>query len=262
MRRAAFALLVGVSLPAPALARDFCPDRPRRANPPCVIEPGRVDVEASLVDWSRASTPGASQDQWLIGDLLVRTGLNPAVEARIGLTSYGVTRTYDPAGVAHDYAAGDLSLGLRWNLAHPGGSGASVALQPTLTLPTGGRAIGAGTWGAALALPASFDLGHGASLGFTPQVAAAPNIDRRDWHLAYSGALALGHALTKRLAASAEVYAARDEAPDRADRASPDPALALALKLGSETQFDSSAYLGLTPDTPDVEAIVGIAHRF
>ena len=257
MKAAALALLAATT---PAFARDFCPDRPDRANPPCVTEPGRVDVEASLGDWSLTTAPGTRDERFLIGDLLVRTGLSQSVEARIGLTSYGFTRTRIGADVQRDRGAGDLSLGLRWNLAHPDGSGASVAVQPTVTVPTGGDAIGAGAWAFALALPSSVDLGRGWQLGFTPEVEAAANPERHGRHLAYSGALVIGHPVTKALSASAEIYGAREEAPASATRASAD--VALALKLGEETQLDASAYVGLTPDTPDVQAIFGIAHRF
>jgi len=247
-------------LATPALAREFCPDRPDRANPPCVTDVGRFEVETSLADWSLTRAPHARMDSILVGDLLLRTGLTRSVEARVGLTSYGFTRTRAGSDIAREEGAGDLSLGLRWNLARPDGNGLSVALQPTLTLPTGGTAIGAGTWAFALALPASVDLGHGFALGFTPEVDAAANGDRRGRHLAYSGALVLGHPLTRALAASAELYAARDESPDRADRASAD--FSLALRIAPDTQLDASSYVGLTPDTPDVEWIVGLAHRF
>ncbi len=261
--RAAVVGLVMLAFPAAAThaaPREFCPDRPDRANPPCVIEPGRIEAEASLVDWSLTRAPGTRQDQFLTGDFLVRTGLSRTIEARLGFTSYGFTRQRDPGGVTRQQGIGDVSLGVRWNLAHPDGNGASIALQPTFTLPTGGNAIGAGTWNFALALPASADLGGGFQLGFTPQVAAAANPDRRDRHLAYSAAFVLGHAVTRALAASVELYGSRDEGAGSADRASADAAL--ALRVAPDTQLDVGAYIGLTPDTPDIEAIVGIARRF
>lgn len=261
MRRHALALVSFLGAAAAhADPRDFCPDRPGRATPPCVTDVGRLEVETSFVDWSLTRAPDTSADTIFISDLLVRTGLTRSVEARIGLTSYGFTRTRSGSAVQRDEGAGDLSFGLRWNLARPDGNGVSVALQPTLRLPTGGSAIGAGTWAFALSLPASFDLGHGFALGLTPEVNAAADIDRRGRHLAYAGALVLGHPLTKAVALSVEFYGAREEGPDHVDRASAD--FGLALRIAPDTQLDASSYIGLTAQTPDVEWIVGLAHRF
>lgn len=226
-----------------------------------MIEPGRLAVEAGIADWALANRAGSRDETLLVGDLLFRTGVTHRIEARLGLTSYGFTRTRTAGGVHRDDSLGDLSLGFRWNLRHPDGEGISVAVQPSLSVPTGGSAIGSGALGISLEVPFSAPIGHGLTIGLTPAVSAAPDSDRRGQHLAYSGAFVLGVPVGKMVEASAEFYAAQDDnAAGHTTRASAD--FALAYRVMPELQLDASTYVGLTPDTPDVELIVGIAHRF
>ena len=254
---AALALLAAT----PAAARDFCPDRPEQANPPCVTEVGRIEIEGSLVDWSFSDRGAARNDTLVFGDLLVRTGVTRSIEARFGLAAYGIDRFRDRSGVSRATGPGDVSLGARWNLRHPDGHGFSVALQTTLFVPTGGDAIGGGDLGGGISLPTSVELGPDVTLGFTPEVDSAVDSDRRGRHLAYSAAVALSVPLMPSVAGSIELRGARDDDPaGELDSASAD--VALAWRVARDWQVDVSSYIGLTPDTPDCELLFGFARRF
>ncbi|WEK01900.1 MAG: transporter [Candidatus Sphingomonas phytovorans] len=262
MKRLAAALLL---LPGAAYAedRDYCPARPGLDTPPCTIAPGHVSVEVGLADWTRADTAASRNDTILIGDILVRVGLTDSIEAEVGLTSFGRSRTRDKSSGGIDSAdrAGDALLGLKANLHHPDGSGFSVAVEPFVTIPVGRPPIGAGDWGAGVLVPLSVDLGHKLSLQFTPEADAAVNQDGAGRHFAVSGTVGLGVGISDTVNGTIEFQELRDEDPSGRTMQSL-ASVSVAWMRRGDWQFDIGTAVGLNRDAPDAELYAGVSHRF
>ena len=154
-----------------------------------------------------------------------------------------------------------MRLGLRRNLLHPDGKGVSFALEPYVTAPVGGRAIGAGDWGFGVLLPANVDLSDKVSFQFTGSVDAAVDQDRSGRHLSYSGDWGLGFDLSDRVTTVAEIQVVADEDPSGRTTQSV-AALSLAWQPTKRTQLDLLAAAGLNRDTPDLELGLGGAILF
>jgi hypothetical protein len=245
--------------------RDLCADRPGKGSPACTVDPGHLQAEFGLVDWTHDRNPGSVEDDLILGDLALRYGLGDSTELQLEWTAYGRVRTRDRASgiVDRQHGSGDVTVGLRQNLHNPDGSGFSLAIQPYVSLPTGGHAIGAGTWGAGLLVPVSYQLGNIIQFGFTPEIDAAPDQDRRGRHIAYSGAWSISVPVTKGLSASAELWAMRDHDPSgHISQYSADLAAAWIPRGKGRLQLDAGTNLGLNRQTPDVEAYVGITEKF
>lgn len=266
MRRIAIALfLSSMSTPAWADApplRDLCPDRPGLGTPACTLDSGHVLVELGLADWTRDTAGPMRTDTLVAGDALVRVGLTNHLEAQIGWTAYGHVRTHDRiAGTAHDTAgAGDVTLALRRNFRNPDGSGFSIAAMPYVTLPSGGKAIGAGDWGAGLLIPMSFDLG-GISLALAPEIDAAVDGDGAGRHLGYGSVAGLEFSLTDALSASTEISIHRDDDP-AGHTTEALAGLSAGWQPDKDLQFDIGLNIGLNATSPDTELYFGIARRF
>ncbi|GAO40818.1 hypothetical protein SCH01S_51_01510 [Sphingomonas changbaiensis NBRC 104936] len=255
------AALVTLSAPALAEERDFCPERPGLDTPPCIVDRGHVVLESSAVDWTLDRQPGSRVDTLLVGDTLMRAGMTDRLEAQIGWTAFGRVRTRDESGVMHMAGVGDVTLALKLGLLNPGGGGLAIALKPVATLPTGGQAIGAGTWSTGLLLPVSYSLGKGAQLIATPEIDAAPDQDGSGRHLAWGSAAGVQVALTAAVSMSVEAQLIRDRDPaGHSTRALGEASL--AWQPGPNTQFDIGAVAGLNRASPDLELIAGIARRF
>ena len=165
--------------------------------------------------------------------------------------------------VSRDHGSGDVTIGLRQNFHNPDGSGLSIAVQPFATLPTGGHAIGAGTWGAGLVVPVSYQLPSNIQFGLTSEIDAAPDEDRHGRHLAYSETASVSVPVTKSITGSAEIWAMRDRDPaGHSSQYSLDLAAAWIPKEKGRLQFDAGTYLGLNRQTPDIEAYVGVTEKF
>ncbi|OYY67812.1 transporter [Sphingomonas sp. 28-63-12] len=256
-------LLIAVAVAQPARARDFCPDRPGIDTPPCTVEPGHLTAEMSFADWTHEATPDDITDSYLIGDLLLRYGIAEHAELRVGWTPFERNRTRDRQAGTIDSASGtgDVTLGIKRNLIDPDGKAVSVALLPSVILPTGGSAIGAGDWGAGLQVPLSMPINDLISVALTPEVDAAVNQSGHGRHFAYGTAGGVSIAPMNGVTLAIEAAVLRDDDPDGASTQAIAGA-AMGIMVGRNAQLDVGSEFGLNRDAPDVHLYIGIARRF
>lgn len=247
---------------AHAEARDFCPDRPGKGSPPCVLDAGRFQLEVSGVDATLDRSGGISTHDIAYGGLELRLGLTATVEGQLAWTPYERVRTKDHGVVSTVSGAGDLGLALRWSLKNPAGDGVSIALQPFVTAPTGAHGIGGDLWQGGVIVPMSFPLSADWSLSLSPQVEARENASGAGRHAGYALAGGVGRAVGP-VNLGAELWVDRDQDPSgHVTQASFDLTAAWTPKALKDVQLDASAYVGLNRRTPDLELVVGMAHRF
>lgn len=252
--------LFALATAANAEQRDFCASRPGLNTPPCIVDTGHPILELGLVDWTLSRQPGSRTDTINSGQATLRVALGASTEVQVGWTAFGTVRTADRTAniVQRDSGVGDVTLAMRRSL---GAANGPIAIQPYVTLPTGGTAIGAGDWGAGVQLPMGFSLGHGIQLAVTPQVAAAVNGSRSGRHVAYGAAAGLSTSLLEGLSGAVEVSATRDEDPAGA-KTKALASTSLAWMAGKNTQLDVGTVAGLNSDSPALEIYFGISRRF
>jgi hypothetical protein len=263
-RTLALLLLVGVAGRAQAEdLRQFCPDRPGLDTPPCTVDPGHVAVEMGGLDWTEQKDPDTRTDTLVAGDLLVRLGLTDSLEAKVGWTPYGHVRERDrtTGAITRSSGTGDVSVSLQQNLSHPDGQGFSIAVAPYATLPTGGKAIGAGDWGAGVLIPISYGITDKVSLTATPEIDAAVDEDRSGRHLAYGSVVGVNYQFSKQVTSALEFQATRDDDPEGHSTETL-ASLSVAYQPMDGLQFDVGAVKGLNDASPDIELYFGVARRF
>lgn len=263
VRTASMALLLLVlAAEARAEERPFCPDRPGKGSPPCVMDRGRFQVEVSAADALFSRGGGVSVDDVSYGALELRLGLTDVVEGQLTWTPRQWVRTKDQ-GVASTVAgSGDLGMALRWSLKNPSGEGLSVALQPFVVAPTGARGISGEVWQGGLIAPISLPISDTWSLSLAPEIDARANAAGDGRHLAFALAAGVGRAVGP-VNLGAELWVDVDDDPSgRITRASFDLTAAWTPPGLKDVQLDAGAYLGLNRKTPDLELVVGIARRF
>lgn len=260
MRGFATLIMLALSSAAHAELRPFCASRPGLGTPPCTVDPGRVVVEVGLADWTLENSTDERKDTLLAGDVSVRVGVGPTTELQVGWTAYGQVRTRDKTSGATTRASGsgDITLGVRQSLSGPDGG---IAIQPFVTLPVGGNAIGAGDWGAGVVLPIGFDLGRDVQLALTPSVEAAVNESGKGRHLAFGSVVGLSAPLATDLSGAIEMQVTRDDDPG-GETTQVLASASLAWMVGPDTQIDIGGVAGLNRDSPDAQVYFGIAKRF
>ena len=242
--------------------RDFCPDRPGKGSPPCVLDKGRFQVEVSGVDAILDKSDGVSTHDIAYGGLELRLGLASTVEGQLSWTPHERVRTKDQGVVGAVSGAGDLSLALRWSLRNPAGDGLSVAVQPFVVAPTGADGIGGDAWQGGVIVPVSIPLNDDWSLSLSPELDARPDADGSGRHAGYVLASGVGR-MVGPVNLGAELWVDVDDDPSgRVTQTSFDLTAAWTPASLKDVQFDASAYVGLNRRTPDLQLVVGVAHRF
>lgn len=261
---AATALLASGPARAQDPARDFCPDRPGKGSPPCVLDVGRFQAELGLVDAAYSRGGGTSTDDIAFGALELRLGLAPTLEGQLSWTAHERVRDKDRAtgAVSTVDGPGDLGLALRWSLRNPGGDGFSVALQPFVIAPTGTDGIGGGTWQGGVIVPISLPLNGAWSLALSPEADLRADADGSGRHAGLGGAVGVGRSVGP-VSLGVELWADLDDDPaGRVTSASFDLTAGWIPAASPDLQFDASAYVGLNRNTPDLELVIGVARRF
>ena len=258
MRRLALLAALMLAAPAQAELRDFCASRPGLGTPACTIDAGHAQLELGMLDWQAGRDGDVRTDTLSAGQAVLHVGLDDVTEAQIGWVAYGHVRTADRATGMIDVSAssGDVTLALRRSLSGPNGK---IAVQPYVSIPTGGAAIGAGDWGAGVILPIGFDLGHGVALALTPHVDAVVNQSRLGRHLSYGTVVGLSAPVARGLTGTIEAAATRDDDPSGA-RTQAVASASLALMAGKNTQLDVGTVVGLNANS--AELYLGVTRRF
>ena len=238
--------------------RPLCADRPGKGAPPCVLDPGRWEIEVGAADFQHDRLDGVTTNAWAFGATEARLGLMPTLEAEVAWTLYARVA----GGGATQAGVGDVAFSLRQSLKSPSGDGVSIALEPFVTAPTGAEGIGDGRWEGGLIAPMAFALPDGFGLGLSLQARSAANAAGDGRHLVLAAAAGLSHAVGP-VTAGLELWCQADEGPaGHTTQATLDATAAFTPRAAPQLQLDAGVYLGLNRHTPDVEVAVGLARRF
>lgn len=254
--------LVLLAIPAAAFSQErgprFCPNQPSLESSACTTEPGRVHLEVSAIDWTLERDGDERQDTFLLGDFQARFGVGPATEVQLSWTPVAHVRER-PGG--RSTGIGDVRLAVRQNLRNPDGSGLSYGLEPFVTLPAGGQAVGAGTWGAGLVLPVTYEVQDGLTLGVTTELDASPDEDRHGRHFGANVVTGASFDLSSDLSITAEAEWMTDDDPAGHERRWL-AATGLQYRYARTRALYVEAVAGLNREAPDLQLYCGIAALF
>lgn len=270
--RFAAAALAAVLL-APALARaqeapggrEFSTDRPDTTESPYTVERGRLQIESTLVGWSRShrDTEGVRTDTWEAGTTELRIGLTPRLEANVFLQPYGRS-TFSDGSPAQD-GPGDITLRLKANLW--GGDGVkrrgdtALGLIPFVDIPTD-RSNGGGSAGVGGGLIVPFDVALGEHLHLGVNVGAAGRREdpARGYEALVLASASLGVEWSDRWGTYHEIASQLHRNDPRGDAVTLDNGF--TFKPRENLQLDAGVNLGLTRGAEQVTAFVGVSARF
>jgi Putative MetA-pathway of phenol degradation len=260
MKRLTAALVLLAAFPAHAAdLAPICPDRPGKGTSPCTLAAEHAQVELGLFDESTQRRSGVTTDTGNAGTLLGKFGISDRVDVEAGMALYQFQRVHSAAGTVKASGVGDLFLRTKINPLSSDGP-FSLALAPTLKLPTAARSIGNGRIEGGLVAPMSYDLGNNWSLGMTPEADVLLNGSGSGYHANLTDVVGIGRSSGK-LTLGAEVWTAQNLDPaGTVSQYSFD--LDAAYLIGNNTQIDGGINLGLNRATPDTELYIGMSQRF
>ena len=252
--------------PTPDTAlRDFSPDRPARSTGPYTVDAGRFQIESDFLNTSVSNQDGQKTRTYQAADPVLKIGLTKSIDFEIGLGGFNDIRTTDEASgatLSHGRGFGDVTLTTKFNLLGNDRGDVAFALAPYLVVPSGTGIVSAGQVEGGVIAPLSLKLPSDFSLTLQTEVDALANENGPGTHVVFTNMATMSHPVPgiKDLSGFVELYSSLST-----ERHTPDVYtfdLALAYLVGSNTQLDVGANLGLNRDAPGYQLYSGIAHRF
>ncbi|HYV96572.1 MAG TPA: transporter [Gemmatimonadaceae bacterium] len=239
---------------APPFTRKLSTDRPNRTENPYTVEPGHLQIEADLVNWSRDRERAVVSETWSIIPTNVRFGLTKRTDIQFIAEPFTGTRIRNTGGVSSSSGIGTLTTRLKINVwGNDGGRSAFGVISFVTATPS----APSGAYEGGIALPLDLAVSHGWDLGAMVKAdAVAPEGSTR-----YQGVLATSlcasHGITTRTAFYSEIY--REESP-RQLVSTFDAGITFGLR--PNVQFDIGVNVGLSRASVGVNPVTGFSARF
>jgi hypothetical protein len=251
--------------PAPVdQMRSFCTDRPTKSNLPCTVDAGHFQYEADAINWTYARIGGVQTNTYLYTNPTLKLGLTNTIDAELNIVPAQRIFTNSAAGKSSIGGAGDLFLRSKFNVAGPEGGDFQATLLPFVKLPTAKPGIGNKAVEGGFIVPVSFALPSEFTLLFDPEIDILRNALNRGRHANFQTLANVSRALSDSVTGYVELFGAVSDDPSGTlKQASLDLAVSWVVwDKVPNLQLDIGTNIGLTHDTPRIQAYAGISQRF
>jgi Putative MetA-pathway of phenol degradation len=251
--------------PTPAdQMRSFCTDRPTRSNLPCTVDAGHFQYEADAFNWTYSRSGGVTQNTFLYTNPTLKLGLTNTSDFELNIAPAQRVKTRGPGVNSDLIGVGDLFLRLKQNIAGPEGGDFQATILPFVKVPTAKPGIGNKAVEGGMIVPVSFALPNDFTLLFDPEIDFLRNAVNRGRHANFQMLANLSRTIVENVTGYAEVWTDINNDPLRTThQASLDLAVSwVAWANLPNLQLDAGVNIGVTRDTPKIQAYAGISQRF
>jgi Putative MetA-pathway of phenol degradation len=250
------------------LLRDMTTDRPDTTETPFTVDAGHVQIESTLLGFTRSARDGAGvvTDTYELATTNVRIGLTNTVEAGFVWQPYGIVRTRDdPAGSVRQSGIGGLELRGKINFwgndtfGKPGST--ALGLLPFVVLPTDRRnGISPEFAESGLIVPYAIKLTDKLGLGINAGVSWLKDDADSDYHAEYLASASLGVEWSEKLGTYYEVAGRFNTDDPRGDAVV--LGTGVTYRLSKNLQLDAGVNFGASSAADRFNPFVGLAVRF
>ena len=240
--------------------RPMSADRPDGTESPHTVDPGHVQIELSLVSYTRNDDSGTRDTAYTIFDTNIKLGLTHNSDLQIIFPAYTRERS-DPRGMPDSTADGfgDVTLRLKINLWGNDEGDTAFAIMPHIKIPTGVTLSNDHVEGG-LILALGWDAAENWGVGLMLEFDGTYDDSTGDYNTEMVHTAVLGFDLVEPLGAYLEyigVLTTESAADYQAIFST-----GLTFAVSPNTVLDIGAQIGLTDTADDVTVFTGITKRF
>lgn len=240
-----------------ASTREMTTDRPDTTETPFTVEPGLMQLEASVASWTRDRQGGTRTTEWEWAPFNLRIGVAKSLEAGIVITPH-IHRSEQVHGGAKTTSrgVGDTVLRGKVNFWGNDGGPTGFGLIADVKLPTAADGIGNDRTELALSFPFSFEVGlgwDGAAMTVIERVYTDAGKYEAAWTNTFSVARDLGRDTGCFLELASTAGDGRHVLLFN---------VGATHRLGATLQLDAGLNIGISKTAPDLGAFAGVSRRF
>jgi hypothetical protein len=243
--------------------RELSSDRPDATESPFTVEPKRVQLEASFVQFTRdrhnADYENVRVNEWAYAPLNVRVGLTPHSEVQFVFDGYVDAKAEEgeSGASARVRGFGDTTLRVKWNFWGNDGGETALGLMPFVKLPTGDDELGNDSVEGGVILPFAMELGQGWGFGAMTEIDIVRNGADDGYESVWVNTATVSHDLTEKLGFFVEVASEVGQGkPVLTGNAG------LTYAVNKDLQLDLGVNVGLTRSADDFSVFSGFVQRF
>jgi hypothetical protein len=229
--------------------RSLSPDRPNTTESAISVDPGHVQLEISVADWTRERR----DDLFVVLQTNLKFGLTETTDLQFVFDSYGVE---DNAAGNDGEGFGDLSIRFKKNLWGNDGTGSAFAIFPYVKLPTGTQLSNDELEGG-LILPYARPLTQDLALGLMAEFDVVYDAVDDDHDLEFLHSAVVTANVTDRLSQYSEFVGVAGERDYLAGLN-----LGLTYAPNPDLLLDAGVRLGLTDEREDFGLFAGFTWRY
>lgn len=237
-------------------------DRPDQTESASVVGSGVVQFEGGWT-FAQDEAVGSRSRDIAVPALLVRLGIAPSVEGRLGFAGWQRSELRNPTGQTTTTSGlGDLDLGFKYKLLDARGAVPDLALIGAVTLPTGAESFRTERAAPAIRLAAAHRITERLGLGYNAGATWTSELDAAGRQVTFVDGLytlVVGMTITDRLSAFVESFGSL--ALDNAGVTHHLVDFGFTYLLNADLQLDASAGYGLSDGAGDWFMGAGVAVR-
>ena len=254
--------------PAPAdKLRDFNPDRPSQFTGPFTVNPGHVQLEMDLanytVDRHNSERARVDVDQWNGASFDLRIGLTSRTEIDFLYEGYLNLRTRDREARSSSVQSGfgDLTILCKYAICGDDGGTFAFGILPYLKIPANTANLGNKRVEGGVELPLAINLPYGFQTGVQTEFDAVRNEADTRFEAAFTNVAFLSYSfLQKKLTLYGEFYSRVNAGPDSEVVSLIDTAV--IYNVGKNAEVDFGCNFGVTRAAPDYHPFAGFTVRY
>jgi len=257
MRATGF-LTVLFSLPvyATEFQRELSADRPDTTESPYTVETGGVQVESSILGFSRDRSDGIKTETWALAETNLKFGLTNSTDIQFVFRPWISERETGSGQTGRSEGFGDIDVRLKWNLWGNNGGNSAGALMPYVTAPTQ-TGVSSNEWQGGIIFPVSIDLTESVGLGFQGEAARVWESDSGEYEWDFLHSVVLGFDLSEKTGAFVEYVGVTGDGAYEASGF-----VGFTWSPFPNIQWDISCGMGLNDAAEDFSAAQGVTFRF
>jgi hypothetical protein len=243
--------------------RPMTTERPSKSDSPFTVDSGRLQVETSLVNYTKETNNNIKTEGLTYGGTTnFRLGLTQNNDIQLIIDPYRQVRTTNELSnsTEENDGFGDTIIRLKHNFFGNDGGDYALALIGFVKLPTNQNNLANDSYEGGVILPFNINFSNGYSLGGMTQVTALKDSSTSGYNPAFTNSLIIGKSLTDKLSVYGEIFTfknteAKSEWQNTID-------FGTVYLITDNFRIDSGINFGISDYADDINFFVGTAYRF
>lgn len=241
--------------------RSFTTERPSKTDGIFTVDPGRLVIESSLLNYTHEKNNGTKTEGLTYGAATnFRLGLTENNDIQLITDAYRQLRVESGGVLDKKDGFGDTTIRLKHNFMGNDGSKYGLATIAYVKAPTNQNELANDAWEGGVELPFNINLENNYSFGGMTAVSALEDSDGSGYNAAFTNSVMLGKTFNDKYSGYAELFTFKNAEEGSHWQNTLD--FGIIYSINDSWKIDAGVNFGISDYADDTNLFVGTAYRF